>query len=133
MEGFTLRSRQMRQGFAGELVRHGIESALGEGIAAEQPPQRQRKPARGAVARNGFRGVVRARGMKSARSSEEWRKERDVEADQQEQRPGACRFRSRGRSTGLAGRPQGVGARGISCSNSLVSAKKSAVAAELRG
>ena len=123
----------MCEGFAREFFRHGIESAFSEGIASQQTPERERQSPRGAVARDGLRGVVRARGMESARASEKWRKERDVEADQQEQRPGSGRFPARGQSARFAGRIQGVGARGISCSNSFVSAEKSAVAAELRG
>jgi len=71
--------------------------------------------------------------MKPASSSEKWREKRNVEADQQKQRPRGSRFPARGQSARFVGPLQGVGARGISCSNSLLSAKKSAVAAELRG
>ncbi len=71
--------------------------------------------------------------MEPASAAEEWREERDIEADEQEQRPGGGRFHLHRQFAPFAGGVQDLGARGISCSNSLVSAEKSAVAAELRG
>ncbi len=65
------------------LIGHGIEPTLDEGIAAQQPPERERQSAHGALVRDGLRRVVGAGRMKPASASEEWREESNVEADQQ--------------------------------------------------
>jgi hypothetical protein len=65
------------------LIEHGIEPALNKGIATQQPPKREIQSARGAMTRDGFRGVVGARRVKPASSSEKWREESNVEADEQ--------------------------------------------------
>jgi hypothetical protein len=73
--------------------------------------------------------------MKAAGAAEEWRKESDVHAHEQEQHPGCGGGASRLGVLLRARKVHGVfvGARGISFSNSRASSEKSAVAAELRG
>ena len=67
--------------------RHRIESAGRKRPAAPQAMERQAQTAAGAVARDRFRGVTRARRLKLAGARQENRQRRLVEADAREQNP----------------------------------------------
>ncbi len=68
-------------------IRHGIEAALGEWAAASEAPEGQQAAAASAVARDGFRRVIRAGGIKLARASEERGKKNLIQPDEREQEP----------------------------------------------
>lgn len=68
-------------------VGHGIEAALGEWAAASETFKGEQRAAASAVPRDGFVGVIRAGGIKLARTSEERTKKNLVQPDKREQKP----------------------------------------------
>ena len=115
--------------------RHRIEPAFRKWLAAQQPLYCQRETMAGAVARDGFVGVVRARRVKPACPSEKWRHECDIGANQQQKRPRCQGFFREVLSVRpcFSGAGTGADVRGSSFSSSSTSGEKSAVATELRG